>query len=366
MGAVVRIIVAVGARPNAVKVAPLLPALKDSGFEVQVAYTGSRNQSLGDSEGGSAYYGVDLIEPQWFLDIGTGTQAMLTGRAMIAFEELFGIERPDAVMVVGDVSATLAAAVSAAKAGISVVHLEAGLRCGDLRVPDEVNRVLVSRVAAMHLTPTEDALDALEGEGVDPQRIHFVGSILAESVIRHLDRVDSLAACAGLGVDCGEFVLGSFHRPENLASADRLRAIVDGLGASSLPTIIPDADGLRDALAQTGVALPDNVRVVEAVPYLVMLALEASAAVVVTDSAGVQEEACIVGTPCLTVREQCEVTETFEVGASSLVPADARALASEIAAAVSEKRSWVVPKRWDRAVSERVVRALKRGIIPLR
>ncbi|MDZ4169067.1 MAG: UDP-N-acetylglucosamine 2-epimerase (non-hydrolyzing) [Coriobacteriia bacterium] len=361
-----RIIVALGARPNVVKVGPLLPELARAGIECDVAFTGSRGAPHDDdSAEGLSFYGVDLITPRWFLDIGTGTHAMETGKAMVAFEGLFGRERPDAALVVGDVSATLAAAVSAVKAGVPVIHLDAGLRCGDLRVPEEVNRVLVSRIASLHLTPTERALENLEDEGVEPERVHFVGSILAESVIRHLDAIAGIDVAGAYGLVTNGYALGCFHRPENLADPARLSAILEGLAALPLPVLVPDTNGLRAAMAEAGLQAAGAVSVVDAVPYRSMLALERDAAVVLTDSTGVQEEACSICTPCITVRDCTEQVATVEAGANRLVSADSDAIIESVANILAEPPTWVVPKRWDRAVSDRIVRAIKRGVAPL-
>ncbi len=362
-----RLIVALGARPNVVKVGPLLPELERAGIVADVAFTGSRELDReANGTGAVSFYGVQMPEPRWFLDIGTGTDAVQTGAAIVAFERLFAAERPDAVMVVGDVNPTLAAAVSAVKAGLPVVHLEAGLRCGDLRIPEEVNRVLISRVAAMHLTPTEQALENLEDEGTEPERIHFVGNMMAESVMRHLGGLSDHAACEEFGFAPASYVLGSFHRPENLRDPQRLKALVDGLARSPLPVLLPDTAGLRARLESSGIELPASTMFVEAVPYSSMLTLIRDAAAVFTDSAGVQEEACTICTPCVTMRACTEHGATVEAGANRLVDATPEDIRSGLVDAVARRSSWVLPKRWDATVSDRIVRALRRGVMPLR
>jgi len=363
----VRLIVVVGARPNVVKVGPLLPELKRAGIEFDLAYTGSRSSARPDDEhpGTMSFYGIQIQAPRWFLDVGTGTEAVTTGRAMVAFEELFAAETPDAVLVVGDVNPTLAAAVSAAKAGLPVVHLEAGLRCGDLGVTEEINRVLISQVAALHLAPTEAAITNLENEGIAAERVAFVGNIMAESVLRQLEAISTWDGAGAWDLPRRGYIVGSFHRPENLAFPDRLAGILGGLAQTSLPTLIPDTGGLRDAIAFGGLDVPPNVRMTDAVDYRAMLALQRDAAVVVTDSGGVQEEACMVGTPCVTVRRETEHPVTVEAGANRLADAREDAVAEAIDQAILAGRRWVIPKRWDNAVSDRIVRALKRGVTPL-
>ena len=361
-----RLIVVVGARPNVVKIGPLLPEMRRAGITVDLAFTGSRSIDHPEDEGGAvSFFGVSLPSPAWFLDIGVGSDAATTGRAMAVFEDLFAAQRPDAVMVVGESNSALAAAISAAKAGLPVVHLEAGLRCGDLQVPEEINRVLISRVAAVHLTPTEGALENLEDEGIEPERIFFVGSSLAESVLRHVDDIVRLKACAEYGFTARGYVLGSFHREENLDDPVRLGAIVAGLAQSPLPVLLSDADGLGSALEALGTPLPASVTLVDAVPYSEMLALERDAAAVITDSGGIQVEACMVGVPCLTVRACTEMVPTVEIGANRLVAAEAESIRVGLLKAIDGPHHWVEPKRWDRAVSDRVARILKRRITPL-
>jgi UDP-N-acetylglucosamine 2-epimerase (non-hydrolysing) len=284
---------------------------------------------------------------------------------MIAFEELFARENPDAVMVVGDVNPTLAAAVSAAKVGVPVIHLEAGLRCNDMRVPEEVNRVLISRVSALHLAPTEKALETLEDEGVDPERIHFVGNVLAESVMRHLDDIRNVDASSEYGLAAGAYILGSFHRPENLSSRQRLEGLLDGLARAPLPVVVPDTASFIAAVSKYGLEVPDSVHVVDSLEYRHMLALIRDASAVLTDSSGVQEEACTIGTPCVTVRDCTEQTATVDCGANTLVAADGESITAALTEATESRRTWIAPKRWDRAVSERVVRAIRRGVEPL-
>jgi UDP-N-acetylglucosamine 2-epimerase (non-hydrolysing) len=362
----VRIIVVAGARPNFVKAGPLFPALAREGFDANLVFTGSRSSSREDASGSQVtFFGVEVPQPRWFLDVGVGTEAVQTGEAMVAFERLLSAECPDAVMVIGDVNPTLAAAIAAVKLNIPVIHLDAGLRCGDCSVPEEINRLLISRVTSLHLAPTEDALRNLLEDGVDQDRIHFVGSITAESVLRHAQKVKRVEASAEFALQPCEYVLASFHRPENLQSASRLAGIVAGLALLDGKVLIPDATGLVSALAAYGIEVPASVRIVPAVPYMTMLALERDADVIVTDSGGIQEEACVLGTPCVTVRSHTEQVATVDAGANRLCDADGAAIKSAVDEAAAGKRTWVTPRRWDTAVSGRVARAIKRGVRPL-
>ncbi len=359
-----RLIVAVGARANVVKVAPLLPALSSAGIEVQIAFAGGRQDALDCGAGCVSVFGVGMPAPTWYLDCGSGTSATVTGVAMQSFERLFEIERPDAVLVCGDVNATFAAAISAAKAGLSVIHLEAGLRCGDLSASNEINRVLISRVAAMHLTPTELAMENLEDEGIDPERIHFVGNTVAEQALRELD--EALPPDDPPRFADREYVLAAFHRPDHLDNDTWLAGVLGGLARSRLPVVMPDSDRFVAAAARARMTIPGRAITSGAVPHLDMLRLIRGAAAVLTDAGGVQEEACVLCTPCVTVRGCTEHVATLGSGANVLVEPDAAAIETTVTAAIASRRQWAQPARWDKAVSDRVMRALRRGIIPLR
>ncbi len=354
------VIVVVGARPNFIKVGPLMPALAAAGIDARIVHTGQHY----DAAMSDVFFAdLALPEPAWFLNVGSGTHAVQTGTAMIRLEELLAAERPDAIIVVGDVNSTLAGALAAAKLHVPVVHLEAGLRSRDMSMPEEVNRLVTDQLSAMLLTPTESAAANLAGEGVDPRRVHFVGNIMAESLLMHVDQAKARGVCARYGLAPDGFVLSTCHRAENTDRADRLRAVVAGLGASPLPVLLPVHPRTASKLAAAGLADAPAVRVVEPVGYLDMVSLEADAAAIVTDSGGVQEEACLVHTPCVTVRNNTEREITIEVGANRLVAADAAAIVSALRAALEQARDWAVPPRWDAGVSSRVVAALESGVL---
>ena len=357
-----RLIIVVGARPNFIKVGPLMPALKDAGIDARLAHTGQHYDALLSDV---FFADLEIPEPTWYLGVGSGTHAVQTGTAMIALEELFVAEKPDAVFVVGDVNSTLAGALAAAKIHVPVVHLEAGLRSRDMSMPEEVNRLVTDQLSAMLLTPTEGAGANLAHEGCDGRRVHFVGNIMAESVLRNLRRIESRAPHVEHGLETGTYVLVTIHRPENTDHPERLADIMSALERCGRDVIFPVHPRTRQRLASEGLDGADNVRLVEPVGYLDMLALQRDAAAVITDSGGVQEETCMLGTPCVTVRRNTEREITIEVGANRLVSAGRDEILSGLADALASPRGWEVPPRWDEGVSARVVEALKEGIVPL-
>jgi UDP-N-acetylglucosamine 2-epimerase (non-hydrolysing) len=358
-----RLIVVVGARPNFIKVGPLMPALAEGGIDAALAHTGQHY----DATMSDVFFAdLEIPQPAWFLGVGSGTHAVQTGTAMMRLEELFAAERPDAVMVVGDVNSTLAGALAAAKLHIPVVHLEAGLRSRDMSMPEEVNRLVTDQLSAMLLTPVREGDENLVAEGVDPERIHFVGNIMAESVLRNLPCIEDRIVAAAYDLKPGGYVLATIHRPENTDHPERLSAVATSLSASPLPVLFPTHPRTRPKLGAAGLEQESGaVRMVDPVGYLDMLALQRDAAAIVTDSGGVQEEACMVGTPCVTVRRNTERGITVGVGANRLVSASSEAISAALADALTSTLAWDVPERWDTEVSARVVTALAGGVRPL-
>ncbi len=358
-----RLIVVVGARPNFIKAAPLMPALEAAGMDAALAHTG---QHYDTAMSDVFFRDLELPEPRWFLGVGSGTHAVQTGTAMVRLEELFEQERPDAVMVVGDVNSTLAGALAAVKIGLPVVHLEAGLRSGDMSMPEEVNRLVTDQLAAMLLAPTHDSVENLSREGCEPERVHFVGNIMAESVLRHVDAARERAVCGRYGLEPNGFMLATIHRPENTESHEGLAGIVDALGRAGMPVLFPVHPRTLPKLEAAGHREGGGVRLVDPVGYLDMLSLQCDAAAIVTDSGGVQEESCMVRTPCVTVRRNTERIVTVEALSNRLVEAESSAVLAGIEAALASSRDWRWPERWDESVSGRVVEALSEGVRPLK
>lgn len=362
-----RLMIVVGARPNFVKVAPLMPALAAAGIDAGLVHTGQHYDAVMSD---SFFESLEIPEPRWFLEVGSGTHAVQTGLAMMRLEELLIAQAeartaPHALMVVGDVNSTLAGALAAAKLQVPVVHLEAGLRCFDMSLPEEVNRLVTDQLSCLLLTPTDDANKHLANEGVDPGRVRFVGNIMAESVVRHEPAARQLHASQRWGLEPGEFILATIHRPENTGVPARLAHIIAALATAPHPVLLPAHPRTRSALFELmdrswpGAPNPHHrLKMVDPVGYLDMLSLQGDAAAVVTDSGGLQEEACMLGTPCVTVRRNTERQITVELGANRLVPAERDAILSGIDHALAAPRDWGRPQLWDDGVSGRVAEAL--------
>jgi UDP-N-acetylglucosamine 2-epimerase (non-hydrolysing) len=357
-----RLITVVGARPNFIKVGPLIPALREAGHEADLVHTGQHYDALMSDV---FFRDLSIPEPRWFLNVGSGKHAVQTGTAMMRLEELLETERPDALIVVGDVNSTLAGALAASKLHIPVIHLEAGLRSFDMSMPEEVNRLVADQLSAMHLTPTAEAGENLLRENVDASRIHFVGNIMAESVLMHAGEARGRAACGRFGLEPDGYVLATVHRPENTDHPERLAALAKAFADAPLPVLFPVHPRTRPLLAEHGAGPgTPNIHLADPVGYLDMLSLQANAAAIVTDSGGIQEEACMLGTPCVTVRRNTERGVTIAVGANRLVRAEYDAILAGLADAFASSRHWARPERWDERVSARVVEALVGGITP--
>jgi len=360
--------VVAGARPNFMKVAPILRALGGAGEEGILVHTGQHY----DTQMSDAFFrDLGLPEPAYHLGVGSGTHAQQTARVMEAFEPILVDIRPDWVVVVGDVNSTLACALVAAKLkpelGSAVAHVEAGLRSGDWRMPEEINRVLTDRIADLLLTPSRDAHPNLLAEGIPADRIVFVGNVMIDTLLAQLSVAQRLDMPGRLGVRPNEFALVTLHRPSNVDEPAALRAVLEALAeiATQMPVVLPlhprtrknaDAFRMADLLAR--------LHVTEPVGYTEMLSLTSSAAVVLTDSGGLQEETTVLGVPCVTLREQTERPITLSEGTNRMAPwpLTATGVRAAFDEALSDGRVGVgerVPDGWDGRTAERVVSALR-------
>jgi len=356
-----KILHVVGARPNFMKVAPVLAALRKSGGVEQIlVHTGQHyDPALSDV----FFRDLGMPEPDVHLGAGSGTHAQQTARVMTEIEPIIERHRPDAVVVAGDVNSTVAVALVAAKALAPLAHIEAGLRSGDWTMPEEVNRAVTDRLAALLFTPSRDADANLRAEGADPSRIHFVGNVMIDSLRAALPRAEERKVHDQLGLARGGYALATLHRPANVddpAVLDRLLAALGAI-ALTLPVVLPAHPRTR---ARLGPRRPDAaaaLRIVEPLGYLDFLALAAHARLVLTDSGGVQEETTALGVPCLTLRENTERPVTISEGTNTLVGRDPERIVSAAAAVIEGRgKKGRVPELWDGKAAERIAEVLVR------
>jgi UDP-N-acetylglucosamine 2-epimerase (non-hydrolysing) len=356
------IVLAVGARPNFMKAAPLLEALRRAGCRVRLVHTGQHyDQEMSDV----FFRDLGMPAPDVSLGVGSGTHAEQTGQIMVAFETVLLDARPDLVVVVGDVNSTLACALVAAKLGIPLAHVEAGLRSFDRTMPEEVNRVAVDALADLLFTPSPDADENLAQEGVPPERIHRVGNIMVDTLLAHLPRARRLGMAARLGLARRGYGVVTLHRPSNVDEPARLRDVVEALCAiaADVPLAFPahprTAQHLRAAGLDRDLAARPALCVLPALSYLEFLGLLDDAAFAITDSGGVQEETTVLGVPCLTLRNTTERPVTVTVGTNTVVGTDPAALRSHVGRILAGAgKTGGVPAQWDGRTAERIAAVL--------
>ena len=346
----------VGTRPNLVKMAPVIAALRGRfpDWPSTIVHTGQHY----DREMSEIFFAeLGLPEPDHALGVGSGTHAEQTARILDRLEPILVAERPDLVFVPGDVNSTLAAALTAAKLEIPVAHVESGLRSFDRTMPEELNRVLVDHLAELLFLHSDDAVVNLEQEGIDPERMKFVGNTMIDTLVALADRFRGRGAAAGVGLDARGYLLVTLHRP-TLVDGPLLDEAVAALGAvaRALPVAFPVHPRTRKMLGDREVP---SVRLLDPVGYLDFLSLEADAAAVLTDSGGIQEETTYLGIPCFTLRENTERPVTVRAGTNTVLGLDPARIV-EIPRLLADRRAEPPhpPRFWDGHAAERIADVL--------
>jgi UDP-N-acetylglucosamine 2-epimerase (non-hydrolysing) len=355
--------VVVGARPNFMKAAPVIEALRRrEGVSTQLVHTGQHYD-----RGLSRVFieELGLPEPDVHLGVGSGSHAEQTAAAMVGLERFLRENRPDMLLVVGDVNSTLAGAVTAAKLGVPLAHVEAGLRSFDRTMPEEVNRVVTDSLSGLLFTTEESANANLRREGHPEGSIRFVGNTMIDTLLRHRKKAASIDARREAGLGAGEYALMTLHRPSNVDARGPLSEIVAAVRelALEIAVLFPAHPRTAKMLARFGLdeelCAADGVVLTEPLGYLSFLSLMRGAGMVLTDSGGMQEETTFLGVPCLTLRENTERPATVEQGTSTLVGHDrGRILAAARRVLDGTWRRGTVPPLWDGRAAERIADAL--------
>ncbi|WP_265866969.1 non-hydrolyzing UDP-N-acetylglucosamine 2-epimerase [Streptomyces sp. SKN60] len=353
-----RIICVAGARPNYMKIKPVLDALEAHGAETFLVHTG---QHYDPAMNDVFFRDLGLRPPDRFLGVGSGSHAAQTGRVMTAFEPLVDELAPDLVVVVGDVNSTLACALVTAKAGPLLAHVEAGLRSRDWSMPEEVNRLATDRVSDYLLAPSEDAADNLRAEGYHEDQIHVVGNVMIDTLFANLDRARASGTLAGLGLTPGSYGLVTLHRPANVDDPEILAGLLKGLGevAAHCPLVLPVHPRAAERIDAIGA--PGGIRLVPPAGYLDFIALQAGARIVLTDSGGVQEETTALGVPCVTLRDNTERPITVEQGTNVLAGRDPDRILATALKLLDAPPPPRRPALWDGRAGERIARVLLDG-----
>ncbi len=320
-----RVLSVVGNRPQFIKSAPLSLALREAGIDEVVLHTGQH----WDDELSQVFFDeLGLDEPRYRLDVHSSDPAAMRPGLHAAIRA----ERPDWVLVYGDTNSTLAGGQAAVDESVPLAHVEAGLRSGDLAMPEERNRIEVDRIAGLLFCPDERTRDTLAAEGVGG-RVEVVGDVMADATMRFAPLARArLGVLRELGVEAREYLVATVHREANVRP-DRLQRILRGLGRSEAPVLLPAHPRTRSVIDGEALAIPDAVRIIRPLGYFDLAALASQARVIATDSGGLQKEAYWYGIPCVTMRPSTEWIDTVELGANTLVDDDPDAIAEAIASA---------------------------------
>jgi UDP-N-acetylglucosamine 2-epimerase (non-hydrolysing) len=360
-----KVINVVGARPNFMKIAPIVEAMKrrEREFSPLVVHTGQHyDAAMSDS----FFRELELPQPDVHLGVGSASHAAQTAAVMERFEPVVIKEKPDWVIVVGDVNSTLACALVSVKLGVKVAHVEAGLRSRDRTMPEEINRLLTDQLADLLFTPSEDAGENLRAEGIPAERIRFVGNIMIDSLLKHLPRSQQSTVVNDLGLRERDYAVLTLHRPANVDDASTFARILEALEEISkhLPIIFPVHPRTKKTIAELGfserIAKANNLRLIEPLGYIHFLGLCSKARLVLTDSGGIQEETTVLGIPCVTLRESTERPITVTMGTNTIAGTDPTRISEAAFSALDRPmaENVRVPPLWDGHTAERILDCL--------
>lgn len=359
----IRVLCVAGARPNFTKIAPLMREFGSrEGFDTFLVHTGQHYDAKMSE---NFFRDLGIPTPDINLGVGSGSHAEQTGQVLMKLEGVLEAERPDLVVVVGDVNSTLAATLAAVKLQIPVAHVEAGLRSGDRSMPEELNRLMTDAVSSWLFTTEPDGEKNLLREGVDPARIHFVGNVMIDTLVANLDRAKELDTLSQLGIAKGEFGLLTMHRPSNVDDPKRLAELFSALEEihQRLPIVFPVHPRTAANILKSLGGRPLKLQVVEPQNYLDFLLLMSAAKLVLTDSGGVQEETTALGIPCFTLRDSTERPITITHGTNTMVGADREVILREVGLALDgSPKSGMIPDLWDGRAAVRIADVIERDL----
>lgn len=351
-----KILSVVGARPNFMKVAPIHRAFEPyrDTWEHHIVHTGQHyDASMSDA----FFSDLEMPHPSWFLGVGSGTHAEQTARVMVGFEGVCKEAAPDHVIVVGDVNSTIACALVSVKLGIPTSHVEAGLRSFDRTMPEEINRMATDAIVDQLFVTEESGRTNLVREGIDLDRIHFVGNTMIDSLHYALPSAKLSSILESNNLIAGQYALVTIHRPSNVDDQSQLEVIMGTLTeiSNTLPVVFPVHPRTQKNLKLWGIGVPQSVKLIDPCGYIDFLALMMNSSFVVTDSGGIQEETTALGVPCITARTSTERPVTVEIGTNILVGASRQGILTAVAGVLAGSHSkGRIPELWDGRAAERI------------
>lgn len=350
----------VGARPNFMKAAPVMAAFKTRGWRQMLIHTGQHYDELMSDV---MFMQLGLPQPDVNLAVGSGSHASQTAAVMTALERVLSQNRPEMLVLYGDVNSTLAGAVTAAKMGVPIAHVEAGVRSHDRSMPEEINRLVTDRLSTVLFAPSSRARENLIAEGMPPEAVHSVGNVMIDTLEWSMSQVDARAVLTTPGIPAGTpYVLVTLHRPVTVDDDDLLHGVAAALSTIAemhCPVIFPVHPRTRSKLGPAG---HPRLHLIGPMGYLEFVSLQKNARLIITDSGGVQVEAAHLGVPCLTFRDNTEWPETIAAGANTLIGRDPQQLVRAATHALSSSpRPFTLPADWDGHTAERIAEVLERS-----
>lgn len=355
-----KVLLIAGARPNFMKVAPIYAEMRrrPAEFQPKIVHTGQHYDPVMSD---AFFADLGMPKPDVHLGVGSGSHAVQTAKIMTEFEPVLLDEKPDWVLVVGDVNSTIACALVCAKLGVKVAHVEAGLRSGDRTMPEEINRILTDAISDLLFTTSQDADENLQKEGIPRDKIRFTGNVMIDSLFEHLKLSESSTIRRDLGLTDGEYAVVTLHRPSNVDDRNVFSEILGALSevAKRLPIVFPVHPRTREKIEAFGFSMiigTSAIKLIDPLGYLDFLRLYSGARIVLTDSGGLQEETTALGIPCLTLRNNTERPITIELGTNQLVGSDPEVIIKAADEVLSDK--WqapsTIPPLWDGKTAPRI------------
>ncbi len=339
-----KIAIILGTRPEIIKMSPIIRECEKRHCDYFIIHS---NQHYTENLDEIFFNQLELPQPKYNLNVGSGSHGLQTGKILVELEKVLVEEKPDIVLVEGDTNTVLAGALAASKLHIKVGHVEAGLRSFDRQMPEEKNRSLTDHLSDYHLAPTENSKKNLLNEGIKEEKIYVTGNTIVDALYQNLKLTDSDQVLKNLELKTKDYFLVTVHREENTNNVTRLRSILKGLESISKKfnkeVIYPIHPRTKKIIEKYGILVSNNVRLIEPVGYLEFLALEKNAELILTDSGGVQEEACILGVPCVTLRDNTERPETIEIKSNVLAGTEVEKITECVEIMLKSNANWRNP-----------------------